>query len=63
MYEVVSNSRNSVDVDKFDYLARDCYCCGLKSTYDFTRSGAMCRKTKAHTFGQSLHRSLSRFVA
>lgn len=37
MYEIVSNSRNSVDVDKFDYLARDCYNLGIKSSYDFSR--------------------------
>lgn len=29
--------RNSVDVDKFDYLARDCYNLGLKSSYDSSR--------------------------
>lgn len=37
MYEIVANKKNSVDVDKFDYLARDCYNCGIKSSYDFSR--------------------------
>lgn len=37
MYEIVANNRNSVDVDKFDYLARDCYNLGIKSSYDFSR--------------------------
>jgi len=37
MFEIVANRRNSVDVDKFDYLARDCYNCGIKSSYDFSR--------------------------
>jgi HD superfamily phosphohydrolase len=37
MFEIVANMRNSVDVDKFDYVARDCYNCGIKSSYDFAR--------------------------
>jgi len=37
MFDIVSNQRNSVDVDKFDYLARDCYNLGIKSSYDFSR--------------------------
>lgn len=37
MFDIVSNSRNSIDVDKFDYLARDCYNLGVKSSYDFSR--------------------------
>lgn len=35
--EIVANARNSVDVDKFDYIARDCQNCGLKNSADFTR--------------------------
>jgi HD superfamily phosphohydrolase len=37
LFEIVSNARNSVDVDKFDYLARDCYNLGIKSSYDSSR--------------------------
>ena len=29
--------KNSIDTDKFDYLARDTYFMGLKSTFDFRR--------------------------
>ena len=35
--EIVANARNSVDVDKFDYIARDCQNCGLKNSADFGR--------------------------
>ncbi|CAG8528970.1 4887_t:CDS:10 [Cetraspora pellucida] len=37
LFDIVSNERNSVDVDKFDYLARDCYQLGMKSLFDFSR--------------------------
>lgn len=37
LYEIVANGRNSIDVDKFDYLGRDTFNLGLKSSYDFTR--------------------------
>jgi len=35
--EIVANGRNSIDVDKFDYLARDCYYCGVQASCDFKR--------------------------
>ncbi|KAF0458944.1 HD phosphohydrolase domain-containing protein [Gigaspora margarita] len=37
LFDIVANERNSVDVDKFDYLARDCYHLGMKSIFDFSR--------------------------
>lgn len=37
MYDIVANKRNSIDVDKWDYLARDCYGLGIKSSYDHSR--------------------------
>jgi deoxynucleoside triphosphate triphosphohydrolase SAMHD1 len=39
LYEIVANKKNSVDVDKFDYIARDCYNVGLRTSYDFDRYG------------------------
>ncbi|XP_065817346.1 uncharacterized protein [Labrus bergylta] len=37
LYEIVSNKRNGVDVDKFDYLARDSLYLEIKNTFDFHR--------------------------
>ncbi|KAM6981977.1 deoxynucleoside triphosphate triphosphohydrolase SAMHD1-like [Tautogolabrus adspersus] len=37
LYEIVSNKRNGIDVDKFDYLARDSYHLGIKNNFDFHR--------------------------
>lgn len=37
LYEIVANGRTGVDVDKFDYLARDCLNLGIKSSYDYSR--------------------------
>ncbi|RIA97929.1 HD phosphohydrolase domain-containing protein [Glomus cerebriforme] len=37
LFDVVANKRNSIDVDKFDYLERDCYYLGMKSMFDFSR--------------------------
>ena len=35
IYQIVSNSLNSIDVDKCDYIARDTYAVGLKYSFDF----------------------------
>ncbi|CAG8694161.1 27080_t:CDS:2, partial [Dentiscutata erythropus] len=37
LFDIVSNERNSIDVDKFDYFARDCYYTGVKRSFDFSR--------------------------
>ncbi|XP_077937859.1 deoxynucleoside triphosphate triphosphohydrolase SAMHD1-like [Gasterosteus aculeatus] len=37
LYEIVSNKRNGVDVDKWDYFARDCYHLGIKNNFDYGR--------------------------
>lgn len=37
LYEIVANKRNGIDVDKWDYLARDCHMLGIKSNFDHTR--------------------------
>eukprot|EP01135_Chromosphaera_perkinsii_P002769 Nk52_evm137s226 gene=Nk52_evmTU137s226 len=37
LYDIVANYRNGIDVDKFDYLKRDCYNVGYPSSYDSSR--------------------------
>ena len=37
LFDIVANSRNGIDVDKMDYLQRDCYNVGIKSSFDASR--------------------------
>jgi len=37
LFDIVANQRNSIDVDKFDYLARDSRAVGMKLGVDFKR--------------------------
>ncbi|KAM8863771.1 deoxynucleoside triphosphate triphosphohydrolase SAMHD1 [Spinachia spinachia] len=37
LYEIVSNKRNGIDVDKWDYFARDCHHLGIKNNFDSGR--------------------------
>lgn len=37
LYEIVSNERNKVDVDKWDYFARDCHHLGIRNSFDHMR--------------------------
>ena len=38
IYQIVANKKNSIDVDKFDYLCRDAYNVGLQSSHvDYER--------------------------
>ncbi|WAR11804.1 SAMH1-like protein [Mya arenaria] len=34
---IVANKRNGIDVDKWDYLARDCYMLGIRNNFDHNR--------------------------
>lgn len=47
LYEVVSNDVNGIDVDKFDYFARDCYHLGFKNNFDHKRLIKFSRVMKA----------------
>lgn len=33
----MANKRNGVDVDKWDYFARDCHCLGIPNSFDCRR--------------------------
>lgn len=37
LYEIVANKRNGIDVDKWDYFARDCYYLGIQNNFDYQR--------------------------
>ncbi|XP_052424287.1 deoxynucleoside triphosphate triphosphohydrolase SAMHD1-like [Carassius gibelio] len=37
LYEIVANKRNSIDVDKWDYFARDCHYLGISKNFDHQR--------------------------
>ncbi|XP_064176018.1 deoxynucleoside triphosphate triphosphohydrolase SAMHD1-like [Anguilla rostrata] len=37
LYEIVSNKRNGIDVDKMDYFSRDCYHLGIESNFNCGR--------------------------
>ncbi|KAJ3694339.1 hypothetical protein LUZ60_009819 [Juncus effusus] len=37
LYDIVANGRNGIDVDKFDYIGRDCRACGLGCNFQFKR--------------------------
>lgn len=37
LYEIVANKRNGIDVDKWEYFARDCHGLGIKNNFDHHR--------------------------
>uniref|UniRef100_A0A8C9YEV5 HD/PDEase domain-containing protein n=1 Tax=Sander lucioperca TaxID=283035 RepID=A0A8C9YEV5_SANLU len=37
LFEIVANKTNGIDVDKFDYFARDCYHLGMQNNFDHLR--------------------------
>ncbi|KAF9976363.1 SAM domain and HD [Actinomortierella ambigua] len=43
LFDIVSNKRNSLDVDKYDYIQRDCYNVGIRSSIDGSRLMKMSR--------------------
>ena len=34
LFDIIHNAHNNIDVDKLDYISRDCYMLGIKSTYE-----------------------------
>ncbi|XP_047445397.1 deoxynucleoside triphosphate triphosphohydrolase SAMHD1-like [Mugil cephalus] len=47
LYEIVSNKRNGIDVDKFDYFARDCHHLGIQNNFDHWRFIKLARVCEA----------------
>ncbi|XP_055508216.1 deoxynucleoside triphosphate triphosphohydrolase SAMHD1-like [Leucoraja erinacea] len=37
LYEIVANKRTGIDVDKWDYFARDCHHLGIRNNFDLER--------------------------
>lgn len=37
LYEIVNNKKTGIDVDKWDYFARDCHMLGIRNNFDHTR--------------------------
>ncbi|CAM4454371.1 unnamed protein product [Leuciscus chuanchicus] len=37
LYEIVANKQNGIDVDKWDYFARDCHHLGIRNSFDHHR--------------------------
>ncbi|KAK0062611.1 deoxynucleoside triphosphate triphosphohydrolase SAMHD1 [Biomphalaria pfeifferi] len=48
LYEIVSNKRNGIDVDKWDYFARDCHHLGVKNNFDHFRFMKFARVIKVN---------------
>lgn len=46
LFDIVANARNSIDVDKLDYISRDCLNLGMKSSYDHSRIMMNCKVIK-----------------
>lgn len=51
MYQVVANKVNQIDVDKIDYIQRDCFHIGLKFGGEWSRLLTMCEVTEINNKG------------
>jgi HD superfamily phosphohydrolase len=58
LYEIVANKRTEVDVDKWDYFARDCHHLGIPNSFDLGRYMTFVRVNEVDTTyeGQVVHR-------
>ncbi|XP_068453889.1 deoxynucleoside triphosphate triphosphohydrolase SAMHD1-like [Clinocottus analis] len=52
LYDIVANKRNGIDVDKFDYLARDAHYLGIKGGFDHLRFIQFARVCRVDTIQQ-----------
>ena len=51
IYQIVANKVNQIDVDKIDYIQRDCFHIGLKFGGEWSRLLTMCEVTQINTNG------------
>ncbi|XP_043984803.1 deoxynucleoside triphosphate triphosphohydrolase SAMHD1-like [Gambusia affinis] len=56
LYEVVSNTRNKIDVDKWEYFARDCHQLGIQNNFDCHRLIKFARVCKVDGMNQICYR-------
>lgn len=69
LYQIVANKRNAIDVDKFDYLERDAYYCGMpKHNFDrlilrsrVVENDICYHVNEAYNLGQLFHTRYSMF--
>ena len=59
LLQIVANKRNEVDVDKFDYFARDCHHLGISNGFDFRYFSVF--STKGHLISNN-HRRYMKFA-
>lgn len=43
LWDIIANKRNSIDVDKFDYLKRDAYNCGVHFEFNYQNAFNSCK--------------------
>ncbi|XP_031561996.1 deoxynucleoside triphosphate triphosphohydrolase SAMHD1-like isoform X2 [Actinia tenebrosa] len=55
LYQIISNKESGIDVDKWDYFARDCYHLGMKSTFDHMRCIKMARAIRVEEDNNKWH--------
>lgn len=56
LYEIVSNTRNKIDVDKWDYFARDCHHLGMQNNFDYNRLIKFARVCEVDGWNQICYR-------
>ncbi|XP_038127418.1 deoxynucleoside triphosphate triphosphohydrolase SAMHD1-like isoform X2 [Cyprinodon tularosa] len=56
LYDIVSNTINKIDVDKWDYFARDCHYLGMKNSFDHERLIKSARACKVNGKWQICYR-------
>lgn len=54
LYEIISNERNKVDVDKWDYFARDCHHCGIPNAFEAKRFMLSLRLMESESGGKKI---------